>query len=78
MYDKINNNYSLDTQYGIKLEDRYLAKFIRIVRGTAKPPILFINILKSIMVCGMISHDTILTDFQIYVLVNILGDFGIC
>ena len=38
MYDKIKNKKDLDAQYGIKIKDRYLAKFIRIVRGTAHPP----------------------------------------
>ena len=38
MYDKIENEKDLDAQYGIKLKDRYLAKFLRIVRGPAPPP----------------------------------------
>lgn len=78
MFDKIDVVSDLNTEYGISYKDSLLAKFIRIVRGTAHPPVLFINILKSIMVCGMISHDTILTDSQIYVLVSILGDLETC
>ena len=38
MFDKINAVSDLNNEYGISYKDSLLAKFIRIVRGTAHPP----------------------------------------
>lgn len=38
MYDKKAFDSNLDAKYGIKPYDVYLAKLIRILRGTAHPP----------------------------------------